>query len=552
MLLARLGALSLAAYVFSTFLPAFIPGVGRDYFPPYLALPEGGFSLSSYYLIYILITINALMLFGLYLAALKVVNNDTGDESPGHAVFPKRFGGTAGMIFIFSALFHLVMLVNPLLLSTDIFDYIRHGRIFAIYGENPLTVPATFFPDDPFFSVGGWVGTGSVYGPLHVYVTAALARVAGDGFAANFLLFKTFFVSLNLLNLALIWKIARRLKPGLEKKAMLFYGWNPFILVLVAANAHNDILMLTLVLGGVLCALYSRYLVGAMLIVLACLVKFMALPILLVYAALAVRKQASAIRGAAIGAAIAIASVVLTVISYLPVWEGSHTFYYLTTVGQKTNFTMSSLIRDFAAGHVEFSLSNALVQFSLLAALGVYLVWHMAGIKDMDGLLSAAVGLSFLTPLVLFWFQPWYLTLVLGLVALSPRRMMYRATLLFSFSVMFFDSFWWHTPLSMDIQKPLRVMVVFGPPVAYLVYLKAREVMPGALGRLIAWSLAGNDSPRANGRRVSDPSVGRLASELVVLTFAAVIPMAVIVSASPQLRQLADLLAVKLQLLTNL
>ncbi|MEK7817953.1 MAG: hypothetical protein AAB281_06860, partial [Actinomycetota bacterium] len=205
-LLARLGAVSLAAYVFSTILPAFIPGVGRDHFPPYLALPEGGFSLSSYYLIYILICINALVLFGLYLAALGVVSGKRVDEAPGQSVFPERFGGTAGLIFTFSALFSVAMLINPLLLSTDIFDYIRHGRIFAVYGENPLTVPATYFPGDPFFGVGGWVGTGSVYGPLHVYITAALTQVAGEGFTANFLLFKTFFVSLNLLNLALIWK----------------------------------------------------------------------------------------------------------------------------------------------------------------------------------------------------------------------------------------------------------------------------------------------------------------------------------------------------------
>ena len=52
-----------------------------------------------------------------------------------------------------------------------IFDYIRHGRIFAVYGENPLTVPATYFPGDPFFGVGGWVGTGAGVG---------LATVPGD------------------------------------------------------------------------------------------------------------------------------------------------------------------------------------------------------------------------------------------------------------------------------------------------------------------------------------------------------------------------------------
>ena len=78
------------------------------------------------------------------------------------------------------------------------------------------------FPAGPLFQPGGWVGTGSVYGSLHIYVTALLARIAGDGVAANLLLFRGFFISLNLVNLVLIWKIASRIKPGLERKALVF------------------------------------------------------------------------------------------------------------------------------------------------------------------------------------------------------------------------------------------------------------------------------------------------------------------------------------------
>lgn len=568
--LALLGLLSLAAYGVSAVIAVFIPGIGWDRFPPYLALPEEGFGLGSYYYIYILIAANALVIFGLYLAALKIVGaagrsggdtgRDAGSEAGGGREdggrrfdnLIERAGGLTGLVFGFAVLFHLVMFATPYLLSTDVFDYIRHGRIFTFYGENPLTVPATYFPADPFFNTGGWVGTGSVYGPLHVYVTGVLARAAGDGFTANLLLFKGFFIGLNLVNLGLIWKIARRMRPGLEKKAVLFYGWNPFILVMVAANAHNDILMLTLVLGGILFYLDRRFLLGAVLIVLAGLVKFVALPILLVYAVLVIRQQETALRRAALGAGIALSGTVITVLSYLPLWEGRNTFYYLTTVGQKTNFTMPSLIRDFAAEHVQLSLSNTIVQLSLAVALGGYLVWHMAGVRNAAGLLSAAAGLALLTPLVLFWFQPWYLTLVLGLVALRPWRLMYRVTLLFSFTVMFFDSFWWHSPISMDIQKPLRVLVVFGPPVALLLLLKARELIPGAIGRMLAWSLADSGARRANGRSLSDPSRGRLAAEIAVLFMAAAVPMAVIVSTSPALRQLASLLALKLQLLTSL
>ena len=552
--LVTIGTVSLAAYIIFSLLPFFIPGTDDTNFPPYLALPQSGFELSHYYLLYFFICINALALFGLYLLALKAVGAHVHEEDE-HLSRPGRKKDRVALcVFGFAVVFHLIMFLTPYLLSTDVFDYIRHGRIFAYYGENPLVIPATYFPDDPFFGLGGWVGTGSVYGPLHVYLTAALARLAGDGIMANFLLFKGFFICVNLVNLALIWKIARRLKPGLEKKSLLFYGWNPFVLTLVVANAHNDMLMLAFVLTGVLCYLDRRFLLGALFITLATLVKFITLPILLVYVALVIRKQRGSWKKLGLGAVLLGTAGAVTIVSYLPLWAGRDTFNYLTMVGQKTNFTLASLIRDFAAEHLQLSLSNTVVQLTIAAILAAYLVWQLIGVRDTAGFLSASAGLAFLTPLALFWFQPWYLTLVLGLVALRPWRLMYIACLVFSFSVMFFDSFWWHTPLDMSVQKPLRVLVVFGPPMLLLFFLKARETLPGAWKKTVAWSLegAGATVEPTSSRGVSDPSLLRLAIEIVALTAAALVPIAVVISSSPRLSSIAELLALKFKLITNL
>jgi len=559
------GCISFVAYMLFALVAFFIPNTDHSHFPPYLALPQSGFELSNYYLLYTAICLNALLLFGFYFFALRAVGAGMGGpkddnlvpEEPATSGKPGIWSDrTNRIIFGFAVLFHIVMFLTPFLLSTDVFDYIRHGRIFAFYGENPLLVPATYFPQDPFFGMGGWVGTGSVYGSLHVYVTGALARLAGDGIEANLLLFKGFFIGLNLLNLVLIWKIAARIKTGLERKALIFYGWNPFILTLVVANAHNDILMLALVLAGLLCYLDRRYLVGVLLITLATLVKFIALPVLVVYIALVVRRQHGRWRQLAFASGSLAAAIVITIISYIPLWAGRDTFLYLTAVGQKTNFTISALIRDTAADHLELSLSNVIVQGTLAAVLCGYLIWHVVGVRNFAGLISAAAGLALITPLALFWFQPWYLTLGLGLVALRPWRYMYVMALSFSFSVMFFDSFWWHTPLNMDIQKPLRVLIVFGPPLLLLAVLKAWEAGPGAWRRLIAWSLeggpAGQNREIASAGEITDPSPVRLVTEIGVLLVAASIPITAVIATSPQLRSLASLVAVKLKLLVNI
>ncbi len=547
------GGACLFSYLLFAILPLFIPRADFSHFPPYLALPDGGLGLTDYYLLYILICINALLLFGLYFIALRAVSNlRSGAVLPSAPapLHPWRRDSMTNYIFGMTVLFHLVMLLTPFLLSTDLFDYIRHGRIFAIYGENPLVVPATYFPHDPFFNMGGWVGTGSVYGPLHVYAAGFLAVIAGNGIGANFLVFKSFFVCLDLANVILIGSIAARLRPGLEKKAMLFYGWNPFILALVVASAHNDIFMLVFVLAGILCYLNRRLILGAFFITLAVLVKFIALPILLVYIALSIRKQAKLKWRLLTGAGSLAVAVATILASYAPLWEGRGTFSYLTAVGEKVNFTIPQLIHDVSVGQLQLPLSITVVQLALAAALVVYLTWHALGVKNRAALVSASAGIAFLMPLALLWFQPWYLTMALGLIALRPWRLIYKCALLFSFTVMFFDSFWWHSPLSMDVQETLRVLVVFGPPVALLVWSKGNEILPKVWKRLINWSLENSRTGREV-KRAGDPGFGRLSLELTALFVAALAPLAIVVSYSPHLRELVTLVGLKFQSLIN-
>lgn len=548
-----LGSLSTLAYILSTLPAFFFPGSDFSYFPPYLALPGKRTEVAYiYFVLYIIVGLTALLLFTLYLLAIRPAGR------AGRALMAAggrwRTDGTTRVSVGFIVFFHLIMLLIPTVLSTDIFDYIRHGRIFAVYGENPLTVPATFFSQDPFFTMGGWVGTGSVYGPLHVYISGALALISGDSVGANFFIFKAFYIAMNLVNVGLIWKITARVSPGNQLRAAVLYGFNPFILVLVAANAHNDILMVTLVLAGIYSYMKQRQLVGVLLLTLATLVKFVTLPILLVYAALIIRQESGRRRRLVMALAAAAIAGGMTVVSYLPLWEGTQTFNYLTTVGSKTNFTLPGLVRDVAAGHIRLSFSHSIVQMALGATLALYLLWHLKKVRDLDGLLTAAAGLALLTPLTLYWFQPWYLTMVLALVAIRATPVMLKTALFFSFTVLFFDSFWWNIPLSLESQKPIRALAVFGLPLALLAILKAREVLPGYAVRLMDWS----QIESGRGRRavpavaVAEPSNRALVLSTLAITAAAAVPMAMVIASSPQLRSVAELVAIKLRLLTSL
>lgn len=542
------GVLSALTYILSNLPPFLYSTSDWTHFPPYLALPEKEAGLLNIYpALYALVGLTAIFLFALYLLATRTAGAAVPDADGW------RKDSVTRTIFGFTLLFHIIMLLVPTLLSTDIFDYIRHGRIFAIYGENPLTTPATFFSSDPFFNMGGWVSTGSVYGPLHVYITSALALVSGDSVGVNFFVFKAFFIAMNLVNVGLIWKITALVSPGNERRAVVLYGWNPFILVLVAANAHNDILMVTLVLAGILCYLKQKHLVGVLCLTLATLVKFVTLPILLVYAVLIIRKAGSPAKRlttAAISAGIAAS---LTLVTYLPFWEGTQTFNYLTTVGSKTNFTLPSLVRDITAGHMQLSFSHSVVQLALGTALAIYLLWHLKRVHEINGLLTAATGLALLTPLTLYWFQPWYITMVLGLVAIRSTRVMLITALFFSFTVLFFDSFWWQIPLSLEVQKPIRVLAVFGLPLALLAILKGRELLPDAFARLMKWSESGEGGRWKPGRDSGsgEPSTRRVVMASLAVFAAALAPMAIVIASSPRLSYVTDLVSLKLRLLLS-
>jgi len=72
---------------------------------------------------------------------------------------------------------HLVFLLGPPLLSTDVFNYIEYGRLGVLHGLNPYTHSANAVPGDAAYPFIGWRDATSVYGPaftLGTYGTAPL------------------------------------------------------------------------------------------------------------------------------------------------------------------------------------------------------------------------------------------------------------------------------------------------------------------------------------------------------------------------------------------
>lgn len=94
---------------------------------------------------------------------------------------------------------------------------------------------------------GIWANQVNVYGPLWPFICRILTTLSGGSLDIAIFLFKFVAIVLHLINVYLIYKITHK------KFFVLLYGLNPFILFEAIANVHNDIYVITFILG----AMYS-------------------------------------------------------------------------------------------------------------------------------------------------------------------------------------------------------------------------------------------------------------------------------------------------------
>src|SRR5207237_9759114 len=109
-------------------------------------------------------------------------------------------------------------------------------------------------------------------------------QVLQTGLMDQVFAYKLFMNGVQIVNLALVWWLLGRImaiRPRARLAAFVMFAWNPLMLFDTAGNAHNDALMVTLLLLGVV-PLVARprepsnvnWLVGTLCIGLSALIKY--------------------------------------------------------------------------------------------------------------------------------------------------------------------------------------------------------------------------------------------------------------------------------------
>ena len=325
---------------------------------------------------------------------------------------------------------HALFLLAPPLLSQDVFSYIAYARLGAEHGLDPYTHSPVDIPADPVFGFAGSKSAVSVYGPLFTLPTYALAPL---GVAGAYWVLKLVAAAASLGVVALVWRSAERLGRD-PRAAALLVGLSPLVLAHVVAGAHNEALVMLLVMAGVHAFMRARPLAAGAWSTAAAGLKASG-ALVVPYLALGSRPR---VRRVIAGVALAGAGLLALGLAGF----GSNVFeaFGLLSSNQgrtsKLSFpykTAELLGAALPGDRVDYRATvRALfaLGFAAVAAWTLWRTWRGEDALRMAGWATLAVLVASA------WLVPWYLLWLLPLTALAGDRRLTVATLVLSACVL--------------------------------------------------------------------------------------------------------------------
>ncbi len=155
---------------------------------------------------------------------------------------PKRITSVPSWIAL---LIGILVLSYPAF-SYDIYNYIATAKVAFQYRENPYVVMPVEIPNEPMLSYTRAANKLALYGPAWIALTS-FPFIAGMGnIFWTVMSFKAFAAVFYAAVALLIYRKTKDLRQT------LFFALNPLVLIEVLVSGHNDIVMMTLGLSGLL------------------------------------------------------------------------------------------------------------------------------------------------------------------------------------------------------------------------------------------------------------------------------------------------------------
>ncbi len=399
--------------------------------------------------------------------------------------------------FRLRALFYLVIVISipllfaPSLFSSDVVDYICHGRIMVHYHASPYQTVIGEIPEDLFTRYTPWKETPAVYGPIWLFVAAALTfflKTLHGGFFAHIFVFKLFETFFHLVNGWLVWEILHEAAPRERATAAALALLNPLALIEFAGNGHNDAFLIFILLLGFYWHQRKPWPFAFTAFVLATLVKLYALPCAGFYAAMVWRgakdrKTKISRIGVMFGIVLAI-----VLIAYLPFWNGFSTISSFFSSPGMQMITKSPA--DYLYYRILLPVKWPDGVMAIVSNNGVFIMqkacWFILMIVCAFLALRSLNGPTFITACSWFmffwcyvgatWFMPWYATVFTGVAVCSTSREVRLTAVSLSLSVLLFyvrdSGAWPEAGTWMQVVGYQTQLFVFIPPIILLTCVK--------------------------------------------------------------------------------
>jgi alpha-1,6-mannosyltransferase len=345
----------------------------------------------------------------------------------------RRPGFPVKRVLLVIVIWSVPLLLAPPLFSRDVYTYAAQGEMMS-HHINPYAYGPEVLGSTPFNTMADstWSGTESPYGPTFLAIDGVLDQASGHVFLADLLLLRLLEVGGIALIVAATPTLARALKRD-PAHAVLLGAGSPLVLLSLLAGAHNDALMLGLLMAGLAVAMRLGTVPGVVLCALAAGVKSPA-ALGVVFLGWVWAGPAAPWRrrvGHTLGAGL-IALVTLECVSLL---SGTGWGWVRTTTTADASFTGVTPVNVAARiastlGHIfqmPFSTLDARPVFSVLGllvavVLGVRLLLRAPAEGAVRNLGLTLLTLSLFGPIVWAWYVTWGIV-VLAAVAVPTGRL---------------------------------------------------------------------------------------------------------------------------------
>jgi hypothetical protein len=315
------------------------------------------------------------------------------------------------------AALHVLVFIGPILLSTDVFSYIAYARMGVEHGLNPYTHGPIAIPHDPIYHYVGhdWKKVETAYGPIYTLISYPFGLLGVTGAVWGM---KLVAMLASAGTLVLTWRCAR--PRGFNPvTAVLLVGANPLYVIYALGGAHNDLLMMFLMMIAVTLTFARRDASAAATVVAGALVKATVAALLpfMILARRSGRQVLGALGALALGAVVAYAIFGVDGVNIVSALNRDAAFV--------SSDSFATEIAHLVGKPGVFPIDHDLLKVALVVIVA-HLMWRTWRGYDW----VAASGWALLAISVTStWLLAWYILWPLPLAVISRDRRLLVATL---------------------------------------------------------------------------------------------------------------------------